>query len=157
MSAFNEALAIFMQAHGGVTVSDDAAGITQSLDSMLLNSVSPDASANEIIKKGGMGEEAITLKNGFVYKMAIDAEFTSLSGPWINRHPAETLTYDALTLYTASSNVRHKFPTGNACSWAFSQNKQGLRSGDLRSASLELKLLFKPTLQSQVVTPAALV
>ena len=52
MPAFNAALAIFMQAHGAVTASDDAPGIPQSLDGMLINSLSPESAFAEKIKIG---------------------------------------------------------------------------------------------------------
>lgn len=156
MSAFNEALAILMQAHGAVTASDDAPGIPQELDSLLLNNVNPDPQRNEIVKTGGMGEEALTLLNKPTYEMGLDCEHTSLTGPWINRHPGEVVTYAALSIYTAIASLRHKFPTGNGCSWSFKSTKQGLRAGDLRKGDLILKLLFKPTLSAQVITPAAL-
>lgn len=155
MSAFNAALAILMQAHGAVTVSEDCAGIPYSLDGLLINGVNPDATRNSIVKTAGMGEEALTIKNRPSYTVAVDAESTNLSGPWINRHPGEVFTYDSFTLYSSLSTMRHGFPTGNACSWSVEENKQALRAGDLRSAPITLKLLFKPTLSSQVITPAA--
>lgn len=156
MSAFNEAYAIFMHAHGAVTASDDAPGIPQLLDGMLINGIAPDVAFDEKIKTGGMGEEALTLRSKFSYELGVDSEYTSLNGPWINRHPGEVLTYDSMSLYAALPAIRHKFPTGNGCSWQVKTPKQGLRAGDLRKGDIVLKLLFKPTLQGQVVNPAAL-
>lgn len=156
MSAFNEAYAIFMHAHGAVTASDDAPGIPQLLDGMLINGIAPEVTFDEKIKTGGMGEEALTLRSKFAYDLGVDSEFTSLTSPWINRHPGEVLTYDAMSLYAAVTAIRHKFPTGNNCSWQVKTPKQGLRAGDLRKGDIVLKLLFKPTLQAQVVNPAAL-
>lgn len=155
MSAFNEAYAIFMHAHGAVSASDDAPGIPQLLDGMLINVLNPDVTYDEKVKTGGMGEKALTLESGFGYELGIDSEFTSLSGPWINRHPGECFTYESLGLYASVTAIRHKFPTGNGCSWRMKAPKQGLRAGDLRKGDLVLELLFKPTLSSQLVTPAA--
>lgn len=156
MSAFNEAYAIFMHAHGAVSASDDAPGIPQTLDGMLINGINPDVTFDEKIKTGGMGEEGLTLRGKFAYELGVDSEYTSLTSPWINRHPAEVLTYDAMSLYSGVTAIRHKFPTGNGCSWQMKTPKQGLRAGDLRKCDIVVKLMFKPTLQAQLVTPAAL-
>ncbi len=154
MSAFNEAYAILMQAHGDVTVDEDAPGITQEMDGLLINGVNPDAMREELVKTGGMGEEALTIWKKPSYELGIDAEQTVLTGTWVNRHPGEVLTYSSVTLYTAAANIRHAFPTGNTCSWSFKGVKQSRRAGDLPKADLVLKLLFKPTLLAQVVSPA---
>lgn len=155
MSAYNEAYAIFMHAHGAVSASEDAPGIPQLLDGLLINGVNPDVTFDEKIKTGGMGEEALTLRGKMAYELGIDAEYTSLLSAWINRNPGEVFTYESLGLYSALPAIRHKFPTGNGCSWQMKTPKQGLRAGDLRKADIVLKLLFKPTLLAQLVTPAA--
>lgn len=154
--AFDAAKAILIQQHGAVNVSADAPGIRQTLDDLLLNSVDPDPNRNELIKTAGMGEEALTLLNKPTYELGVDAEQTTLTGPWFNRHPGEVLVYDALNLYAAAADIRHKFPTGNGCSWSVKSNKQGRRAGDLPTNKITLKLLFKPALLAQIVTPAAL-
>lgn len=155
MSAFSAAIAILMHSHGAVTVSESAPGIAQELDSLLINGVNPDAQRNEIVKTGGMGQEALTLMNKPTYELAIDAEQTSNTGAWANRHPGECLTYASLTIYSALPDIQHKFPTGNLCSWLVKSPKQALRAGDLRKAEVTLKLLFKPTLSAILVDPAA--
>jgi hypothetical protein len=155
MSAFNEAYAIFMHAHGAVSASDDAPGIPQTLESTLINNLNPEVTFDEKVKTGGMGEKALTLTGTLGYELGVDCEFTSLTGPWINRHPGECFTYESLGLYSSVTGIRHKFPTGNGCSWRMKAPKQGLRAGDLRKGDLVLELLFKPTLSAQLVTPAA--
>lgn len=155
MSAFSAALAIAMHAHGAVTATDDAPGIPQTLDGVLINGITPDATFDEKVKTGGMGEEAFTIRSKYAYELAVDAEYTSLAGPWINRHPGEVFTYASLGLYTSVTAIRHGFPTGSGLSWQIKSNKQGLRAGDFRKCDLTLKLLFKPTLSAQLVTPAA--
>lgn len=155
MSAFSAAVAILMQAHGAVSVSETAPGISQELDKLLINNINPDPQRNEIIKTGGMGEEALTLLNRPTYELGIDCEQTDNSGPWANRHPGEVLTYASLTLYTAMTDIQHKFPTGSGCSWSVKSPKQSLRAGDLRKADYILKLLFRPTLSAIAVDAAA--
>lgn len=154
MSAFNAALAILMQAHGNVTVAEDAPGIPQQLDSLLLNSIDPDPQREEMVKTGGMGEEALTLWKKPTYELSVDAEQTANTGPWQNRHPGEVLTYSTMTLYAAMADIRHGYPSGNGCSWSIKSPKQQVRAGDLRTNRLVVKLLFKPTLSAQLVSAA---
>lgn len=154
MSAFNAALAIAMHAHGAVTASDDAPGIPQTLDGFLISGINPEVTYDEKVKTGSMGEEAFTIRSKYAYMLKIDGEFTSLTCPWINRHPGEVFTYESMGLYASVTAIRHGFPTGTGLSWQLNP-KQQLRAGDFRNGPLELKLLFKPTLSSQLVTPAA--
>jgi len=154
MSDFNATYAIFMHAHGAVTASDDAPGIAQTLEGGLINGLNPEVSFNEIIKTGGMGEEALTVRSKLAYELGVDMEFTSLTSPFINLNPGELFTYEVMGLYAAVPAIRHKFPVGNGCTWQVKSPKQSLRAGDLRKGDIVLKLLFKPELLAQVVTPA---
>lgn len=156
MSAFSSAKAVLLALHGAVSANANAVGITQEFDYALVSGITATPGRTETIKTGGMGEEALTLHGRPVYTLEIDAEGTGLQSKWNARHPGEVLTYESLAIYGADTYIRHKFPTGNGCSWLLMPGAQGRRAGDLYTLKPSLKLLWKPELAAIVVDPAAL-
>lgn len=155
MTAADAAKAVLLQQHGNVPAEATAVGITQEMDYLLINGMTPTAEREENIKLGGMGEEALTLLRKPMFSLQIETEATSVTGTWFNRHPGEVLTYNSVAAYTSDPTLRHKFPaTATGTSWSV-RTPQVRRPGDLATNQITLKLLWKPTLAAAVLSAEA--